>query len=658
METSVRHLGELTYPLRASAAFQRQALTGEPDLLTEIAAPDSLLNAWRYVFTRDAKDGYLLQQSQQIAADPDRFVAALSGALLSGRYQPEPQVEVLIPKKGKTSAMRELSIPSIRDRVVERAVLNAIIDRADLLQCSASFAFRRGLGVQAATHEITQLRDSGNRYVLLTDIANYFGRINIADSLRVLQRGLFCSRTLALLRFIAKPRRVVGRRRIRSRGLAQGSCLSPLLANLALTDIDFALADTGVGYVRFADDILLCAPSRTELAASQRLLASLAAHQGLQLNEEKTMHTSFDAGFCYLGVDFTAHQPVTDLHYGVKHTKQPAKVLYVGQDGARVSLTRERLVITGPDTLPQVSVPRRLVSRIVLSGNVGLSAGARNWALFNEIDVICLSRRGSYLGQMTGLRSALNASRLLRQAEFAANPAARLPLAKQFVGAKLNNQLHMLHRLGRRSKNIDVADTCVTIRGLTTQLPDATTVDEVRGLEGQGSALYFPCAAELLPTEMWFAGRSRRPPRDVANAALSYGYAILLGECTAALYAAGLEPSLGLLHASTDKRPSLSLDLMEEFRPLLVDRVVWSLLRLRRLRAEHGTASPDGDGVWLTNEGKRILVDGYEAMLQRSVKGSLPGFAGTWRRHIHHQAQRLAHAIFDPVYSWSAAAWR
>ena len=113
-----------------------------------------------------------------------------------------------------------------------------------------------------------------------------------------------------------------------------------------------------------------------------------------------------------------------------------------------------------------------------------------------------------------------------------------------------------------------------------------------------------------------------------------------------------------MLHASTDKRPSLSLDLMEEFRPLLVDRTVLSLLRSKRLRPEHATTSPDGEGVWLNSKGKKTLVDGYEATLQRQVKGAMPGFSGTWRRHIHHGAQLFGRAITEPGYEWTGASWR
>ena len=97
---------------------------------------------------------------------------------------------------------------------------------------------------------------------------------------------------------------------------------------------------------------------------------------------------------------------------------------------------------------------------------------------------------------------------------------------------------------------------------------------------------------------------------------------------------------------------------MEEFRPLLVDQTVMALLRTRRLRAEHATSGPEGKGVWLNKDGKRIVVGAYEATVQRSVKGALPGFAGTWRHHIHHEAQLLGRAILEDGYRWTGVAWR
>ena len=140
------------------------------------------------------------------------------------------------------------------------------------------------------------------------------------------------------------------------------------------------------------------------------------------------------------------------------------------------------------------------------------------------------------------------------------------------------------------------------------------------------------------------------PPRNPPNAALSYGYAILLSECVGALHAAGLEPSLDVAHAPTGKRLSLALDLMEQIRPLLVGQTVMALLRTPKLRPEHGVVEAEAGGVWLGSDGKKILVDAYEAGVQRSVTGALPGYSGPCHRNIAHSAQMLSCAIAEPDY--------
>ena len=609
------------------------------------------------VLAKDASDGVLQKKTKEFAEHLDDFLTELSESLRSGTYEPDPLLSFGIPK-GTSGEVRTLHIPSIRDRVVERAVVNTITHRADLAMSPCSFAYRTGIGTDDAVDHLARLRDAGYRYVLRTDIEDYFPNLSIEDALATLSPIAGCPRTIDLIRLIARPRRARGERRTRNRGIAQGSCLSPLLANLALTDVDRAMGDAGYGYARFADDIVICSPHEPDLLEALELLDSLLTPRGLRLNQEKTAMTSFDEGFCYLGTDFSRSFPPVDPRHDIKGRPDPDQVVYVGRDGARVHVSQNRLIVDGADDLPQVSIPRRAVSRIVLTGAVGLSSGARSWALYNDIDVIFLSRHGGYLGQLAGPRSTASARRLLTQASFATDDDARLPLARAIVRAKMRHQVSVLHRTGRRSRGSGVETPCTTIRQLADDAKQAADVDELMGLEGAASTIYFSCLSRLVPPEVAFDGRSRRPPKDLANAALSYAYAILLAECTGALLAAGLEPSLGVLHASTDKRPSLSLDLMEEFRPLLVDRTVLSLLRSKRLRPEHATTSPDGEGVWLNSKGKKTLVDGYEATLQRQVKGAMPGFSGTWRRHIHHGAQLLGRAITEPGYEWTGASWR
>ena len=737
--------GEARPPTTTGSAFRDAAGLGS--VFERLTSFEELAAAWDAVLAKDILDQRLRRQAKEIGADLDVFLGRLSAELRTGLYKPGPlyplKRERLGPLRGGLGAP-VLWVPSLRDGIVERAVAAAVGPAAEALQSSSSFGARTGLGIDAVVGRLTRLRGEGCANVLLLVIEGCESGVDLDDALETLRRGVPCERTLDLLCLLGLPRfeGVRPGAEDRLRGVLEGSSLRPLLENLALTDVDDAMCDAGFAYLRHGSKIAMCAPGRSELVEGLALISELVRSRGLTINEDATAMTSFDEGFCHLGIDYSQDRPLEPS----AEAAAPVHVVYVGRDGSRVHVAKERLIVDAPDGLPQMSIPRRMVSRIVLTGNVGLSAGARSWALYNDIDVLCLSRRGTYLGQLAGPRSTANAQRLLRQAEFAADEEARLPLARSIVRAKLRNQLHVLHRLARRERegsaggvesagdvesagaamgggtevcgnagvasgggareaagvvasgaaavggvgvasaaaaagfhdlqargNANVGESkgggwhigvvgleaaCRDIRCIMADLPDAASIEEIMGLEGAASNVYFACVAGLLPPEVSFPCRSRRPPKDMANAALSYAYSLLLGECTAALFAAGLEPSLGVLHASTDKRPSLSLDLMEEFRPLLVDRMVFGLLRSRRLRPEHAGPSDDGAGVWLTKDGKKAVVDGYEATLQRSVKGALPGFAGPWRRHIHHSAQLLGRAILEPGYDWVGVSWR
>lgn len=120
---------------------------------------------------------------------------------------------------------------------------------------------------------------------------------------------------------------------------------------------------------------------------------------------------------------------------------------------------------------------------------------------------------------------------------------------------------------------------------------------------------------------------------DVADAALSYLYTILLGESVSALYAAGLDPAIGVLHSDHERRPSLALDLMEEFLPFVVDQVVLTAARSRALTDNHGRSEEGRPGELLTKAGRAAVLDGYERRMLRTTRGALPDFGGTVRRH-------------------------
>ena len=329
--------------------------------------------------------------------------------------------------------------------------------------------------------------------------------------------------------------------------LAQASDTNPLtriLADAALLDLDRYATGRGLRYSRVGTALMLAAPSEQRLADAIDTVAAAAINAG-----------------------------------------------------ARVHVKAGRVLVDAPGSLPATSVPKNSVTRIVLSGNVGLSAGARSWTMRSGVDVVSLSRRGSYQGTLIGSNRGTHASRLLSQVDLTGDRERRIRLAASLIGAKIRGQIHVLTRIARRDEAVHVADTTAHMHAWRRSLAGARTLDEVMGIEGACSNAYFDALSACVPADVAFEGRSRRPPRDLPNVALSYGYAILLSECVGALHAAGLEPSLGIAHAPTDKRPSLALDLMEQFRPLLVDQTVMALLRTRKLRPEHGVAEAKAGGV-------------------------------------------------------------
>ena len=323
--------------------------------------------------------------------------------------------------------------------------------------------------------------------------------------------------------------------------LAQASDPNPImrvLADAALLDLDRYATGAGLLYSRVGTTLMLAAPSDQRLAEAIDAVAAAAINAGARVTDLTTQYIDEGKALASVGIDPWTAQPTDEP------TGQADRILYVGRDGAHIHVKAGRVLVDAPGSLPATSVPKNSVTRIVLSGNVGLSAGARSWAMRSGVDGVCLSRRGSYQGMLIGANRGGHASRLLAQVALVGDRERRVRLAASLIGAKICGQIHVLTRIARRDEAVHVADTTAHMYAWRRSLTDARTLDEIMGIEGACSNAYFDALAGCVPADVTFDGRSRRPPRDLPNAALSYGYAILLSECVGALHAAGFEPSL------------------------------------------------------------------------------------------------------------------
>lgn len=311
---------------------------------------------------------------------------------------------------------------------------------------------------------------------------------------------------------------------------------------------------------------------------------------------------------------------------------------YVQEQGVSVGKRGEQLVVSRQK---EVLTQARLkdVSQLVLCGNISVSAQTLHLLCEAGVPVVHLSRGNWFYGITQGvtLRNAYD-----RAAQFAAagDRERSLAFAREIVAAKGSNQRTLLRRNASVPESVlrDMAD-------LIARVPGVRAAEQLLGLEGSIAAPYFRHFAGMLrprdfDAEWDFASRNRRPPRDPVNAMLSFGYALLTKECTVALLAEGLDPWWGLYHKPRHGRPALALDLMEPFRPLIVDSAVVTAVNTGMVRASDFARS--AAGCMLSAPGRKAMIRAYESRLDQLITHPLFGYRCTWRSVIRVQARLLS----------------
>ena len=335
-------------------------------------------------------------------------------------------------------------------------------------------------------------------------------------------------------------------------------------------------------------------------------------------------------------------------------------VLYVTEPGSHVGKRSEHLVVK-KDGREVSKVPMHAVRQVVVFGNVQVSTQALQTLLENEIPVAYLTGHGKFIGAFSP-PPAKNVG--LREAQYRkfTDPVECLTLAKAVVRAKLNNQRALLMRSLRGDG--DRGSDEPAAQGLAyamAKLDDADSANAVFGLEGQGAALYFGEFGRFLrdgtPGRAFdFSVRNRRPPRDPVNALLSFAYALLTKDCFAAACTVGFDPYRGFFHVNRHGKPSLALDLMEEFRPVIADSVVLTLINNEMLTpADFVTWR---DACQLSDSGRRTFFAAYEQRKATEVTHPVYGYRMSYSRMLEVQARMLAAYVRGTVPRYTGFAVR
>ena len=297
----------------------------------------------------------------------------------------------------------------------------------------------------------------------------------------------------------------------------------------------------------------------------------------------------------------------------------PKAYVHLENATVRIDVEREK----------RLQVPLHHLTGLVTFGNVMVSPALIHRLADEGKSLVLLDEHGRFKARLEG---PVSGNILLRQAQHraASNPQTTLEFARIFVAGKLKNSRAILQRGAREAANPDeagqLARAADNLAASLRTTAGATNLDELRGIEGEAARGYFAALNLIVKPQARQAfalnGRTRRPPLDRFNALLSFLYALLMNDCRSALESAGLDPQLGFLHAVRPGRAALALDLQEEFRSILADRLALTLINRGQLSADD-FETREGGAVSLGDKGRQMVVTAWQERKQEEVTHQL-----------------------------------
>jgi len=342
--------------------------------------------------------------------------------------------------------------------------------------------------------------------------------------------------------------------------------------------------------------------------------------------------------------------------------KKHLNTLFVTTQGAYLAKEREAVLVR-IENETRLRLPIHTLGGIVCFGNVGCSPYLMAHCAENDVGLSFLSEYGRFLARVQG---PVSGNVLLRRKQYrlADDMKASAKIAYFILAGKLANCRTVLRRAVRDhggkidKESVEAASRHIAhaIKNIDPEMP----LDLLRGIEGDAAKRYFSVFDHLITSQksdFSFTGRNRRPPLDKVNCLLSFVYTILLHDVRSALEAVGLDPQVGFLHRDRPGRPSLALDLMEEFRPFFSDRLVLSLINLNKVRQKGFEKSQTG-AVLMKEDTRKELLVAYQKRKQDEITHPFLGDKVTIGILFHLQALLFARYLRNDLDGYPAFIWR
>ncbi|KXU34576.1 type I-C CRISPR-associated endonuclease Cas1 [Ventosimonas gracilis] len=343
--------------------------------------------------------------------------------------------------------------------------------------------------------------------------------------------------------------------------------------------------------------------------------------------------------------------------------RRQLNTLYVTTEGSWLYKDGENLVLEVEKEV-RARLPAHMLESLVCIGRVSVSPPLLGFCSSNGISICYLTAQGCFLARVEG---PVSGNVLLRREQYrrSDDPAKCAQIVRNLLAGKIHNQRAVLAR-GWRDHGEKLTDVAAFERALARlkripyRLLQEDAVDTLRGLEGEAAQVYFGVFDQLIRSGsplLRFGGRNRRPPRDAFNALLSFLYTLLTHDCRSALETVGLDPAVGFLHRDRPGRPSLALDLAEEFRPLLGERLALSLINRKQLN-ERDFRYVENGTVLLKDDARKTVLVAYQERKREQLQHVFLGEKVDIGLLPYLQAQLLARHLRGDLDAYPPFLWK
>ena len=562
-----------------------------------------------------------------------------------GTYEPGViKCTEIVSNKGKR---REISNLCAVDRFISRLLYQKLRRYIEPEFLEHSYAYQENKGVLEAVKQAQQYLEQGDKYVVEIDLKSYFDMIPHEPMMRLIKKRITDDAVVRLIeKYVRCSMLVEGKLVQKEIGLVQGNAISTVLSNLYLQRLDQFLEDKGYDWIRFADNIDVYCINQEEAKQIYKAVQEVIESLALRINENKSgIYTVLERPL--LGYQFYKYAG----KYEVRRFKYKKTTCYHNwHESALKKVNQEYHIVAGgvlnkkdyalifENETEKCDIPIGVVDQLNIYSDITIASNALQLISQKKIRLSIVDKYGNSLGNYIPEGYWRTGKEFLKQASFYES-SRRFQIAQKMEIAGIHNLRANIRYYNRKNEH-QLDEVVKQLTECMELMRTAKDIEKLMLLEARARQVYYPAFNVILKQkEFQFEKRTRRPPKDEINALISFGNTLLYNMVLQAIWKTPLDPRIGVVHATSNRNYSLNLDFADLFKPVIVDRVIFSLVNLLQLQASQLFQKEDSGAIYLNKEGKRIFIRAFEDKLADRI--TVKDINYTYKQLIEAEVQKF-----------------